>query len=301
MEKFYELIKSDTIRENCIKKNIKLSTIQCLFLVWISTGVPMEKKHKLYEEIMATMPEPEISKEIREDLDFQEGLYDILKNDMENEKKAAKRFMKDADKPVYQCLYDELEPLEKKIRFNTDFLEDEIEEDDREITNTRNHETACFSCAGELVCVSSYHGLIDSILTNDDIIKSAMIPTPFKSGDILCFDHFFKNKPCVYISNIITEKNTYNPMCVSVYICGTDGVLERYSIDYDKLTAYKGDLDKRSKILKVLSDFLKKKVNLETLLNAYLVHINRIHEMNVNRRDRLDCDYMKRIMELQEE
>lgn len=100
MKKFYDLIISEDIRKYCEETGYELDTMQCIKLVYDSITISLEERHHLYEEIMKTMPEPELTE--NQKAEYEKTAYEMLKEHIKLEKQAAEAFLKDADEPLYR-------------------------------------------------------------------------------------------------------------------------------------------------------------------------------------------------------
>ena len=61
MEKFYDLIPKQEVKEFCIETSYKLDSLQCIYLVWRNRELPIEIKHNLYCEIVSNMADKQVA------------------------------------------------------------------------------------------------------------------------------------------------------------------------------------------------------------------------------------------------
>ena len=273
MKKFYDLIESKDIGKHCEKIGYALDTLQCIKIVYNSTRISLEERHHLYEEIMETMPESFLPEDLKTEHD--KMLYKILKKHIKKEKQAAETFLKEAAKPIYQGLYyDEKKSLQEILDYCAEIVSPP---NNIKIYNTKTNEEAWFLTDGTLSSLDIYSEL-ECIFYECDI---PLLPHPFKRGDIVCFDNYLqKNQPCIFDSmhradedeNSIADETYANE-----YSCDyIHGRIEKGTIPYEELTYFTGEFKKKDEILKVLSDYFHEKIDIATLLNAYVIHLNKI-------------------------
>ena len=117
---------------------------------------------------------------------------------------------------------------------------------------------------------------------------------------VLCFDNYLqKDQPCIYVSMHEEDKNTIADFTYAdVYSCDyTKGIVNRGTIPCEELTTFKGEFEPKDEFLKVLSDYLKKKINVATLLNAYVIHLHRMQEKELSHYNCIERDYLKNVID----
>lgn len=295
MKKFYDLIESEAIKKHCVETNYELNTWQCLYIVWDNDRISLEKKHALYEEIMETMPEPQILKPCREYLETDEPVYKLLKEHIKKEKKEAEKFLKSADEPVYQCFYDEKETLKEKIKSHKKYLkEKEDKYEGFEVYNSKIKADAWITYDGKIGKLFDICTSFDDLINCEELSEYARIPVPFKYGDIVCYDYILdRKKLCIYVSEDedgYSESNLYTM---------EGGIVVREKRENKQLDFFNDTIGTEDKFITVLSDYLKKKIDVITLLNAYVICFNRAQEEEFERYIERDC--LKKVIGEEEE
>ena len=295
MKKFYDLIESEAIKKHCAETNYELNTWQCLYLVWNNDRISLEKKHALYEKIMETMPNPQIPETYREYLETNEPVYKLLKEHIKKEKKEAEKFLKSADEPVYQCFYDEKETLKEKIKSHKKYLkEKEDKYEGFEVYNSKIKADAWITYDGNIGKLYDIGTYFDDVINCEELSEYKRIPVPFKYGDIVCYDIFDEKKTCIYVSENEDDYNDSN-----LYII-EGGTVVRTKIENKQLNFFNGTTGSGDKFITVLSDYLKKKIDVITLLNAYVICFNRAKEEELGH-NCIGRDYLKKVIGEEEE
>lgn len=83
MEKFYDLIPKQEVKEFCQETNYKLDSLQCIYLVWRNKELPIDIKHNLYSEIMSDMEDRQVAYYHQPSV----SLFEALKEHMKLERK----------------------------------------------------------------------------------------------------------------------------------------------------------------------------------------------------------------------
>ena len=278
MKKFYGLIESESTRKYCEETGYVPDALQCIKLVYDSETLSLEEKHNLYKEIMKIMPEPELTEEQKAKYD--KTVYEMLKENIELEKQAAEAFLKDADEPVYKYDWHKSKMPLKSI------LADEIM---CLIYNTKLED----SCAWFLADGAINYISVDSDFA--DFFYNCTIPNfpgPFKRGDIVCYNYYGYNRPCV-VDSVDTDAIIYE-FEFSLQN-GIGHIANKAAVPCNDLTYFTDELKPNDKFLKVLSDYLCGKINVATLLNAYVVHLNRREANELNSSICIEKDYLSNI------
>ena len=278
MKKFYDLIESESTRKYCEEIGYVLDTMQCIKLVDDSETLSLEEKHLLYEEIMKTMPEPELTEDQK--AEYGKTVYEMLKENIELEKQAAEAFLKDADEPVYEGIWNQNKMPLKLVLDGVAM---------QEVYNTKlEYSYARFLADGTMNHISVDSDFVD-FFHNCTILN---LPGPFKRGDIVCYDYYDHNRPCV-VDSVDTDVIIYEFEFDLLH--GIGHIANKAAVPCNDLTYFTDELKPNDKFLKVLSDYLCGKINVATLLNAYVVHLNR-HEANkLNSSICIEKDYLSNI------
>lgn len=294
MKKFYNLIESELIKKHCVETNYELNTWQCIYLVWNNDKISLEEKHALYEEIMQTMPEPQIPETYREYLETDEPVYKLLKEHIKKEKKEAERFLKSAEEPVYEDYFCRKDTLKEMIRSHKKYLK-EIKDkyEGFDAFNRKTNTGAWITYDGKIGKLFEICTSFDEVIDCEELSEYARIPVPFKYGDIVCYDYMFdRKKICIYVSESeddCTESNLYT-------IEG--GIIVREKKENNQLNFFNGTIGSEYKFITVLSDYLKKKIDVISLLNAYIICFNRANEENFMRYNCMEKDCYKNLLDI---
>ena len=288
MKKFYNLIESETVRNRCEETCYELSTLQCLYLVWNNERISLEKKHALYEKIMQTMPEPEFPEECGE---YSETVYELLKEHIKKEKKAEQKFLKAADEPVYQVFYDEKETLKDKVKSHKRYLKDNDNKyEGFEVANSKIKECAWITYDGKIGKLYDTYTSFEYAFNCEELSEYTRLPSPFRYGDIVYYKEFDKKIPCIFISEVEDCCDDANLYCLD------KGIITKEQREIKELNILNGEIGAKNNFIKVMSDFLNKKIDVITLLNAYVICFNREQEKELCKYDCMEEDYIKNII-----
>jgi len=266
--KFYDLIPSEAIREHCKKIEYPLDALDCMYLVFKNKTKSVPEKHELYRKIMRVFPEPEFPKEIKsrlkEEHNCTSSWYEILEEHIETEDELLNRFTADAQEPVYFD-YDEYRTLEECIAY----AKEPIGTVDVENTKVKIQATVCGN--GNIY----FHAdtVFEEIISQE---YTCAFPVPFERGDILISSY---RELCVF--------DSFDPASalVTVYIRPYESeTFAKKQVENMTLNLFDGALDSKEKILRVLSDYLKGKIGVESLMNACVINA-KIHALNQTKQD----------------
>ena len=281
MEKFYDLIPSETIRNLCKEQKCELAALECLLLVNQCKKISLEEKHALYNEIMETMPEPDVPDDFRQQTNTELSLYEIVREYMRLEKADLENFLKDANEPVYG--YDRTTLSEAIANLDKTMF--------REIENNKIGYTATFLANGEIESIWT-HTYRPYTAIFDYIVE---LPVPFKKGDILGCCPTDKGYAYLCIFDSLVENNKRG--CAShanVYTVFTNGCgIQADIIPCSLLDYYAKELRPYEKIYKIISDYFKGEIDFEVFLNSYLILVKE-YEFKKERRLHLD-DYIEEL------
>ena len=190
-KKLCDLIRSDDIKRHCKKIGYVPDTLQCIELVFNSVDIPINERHRLYEEIMEAMPEPELPPESES---HDKTLYKLLKEHIKHEISAGEKFLKDRDKAVYQLSSDDDDPS-KLYNVIASAREGGAPRRAFTVYNTLIDDFAWFLPKG----IPSSFSVFDDFTFAFYKYDIAPLPLPFKSGDVLYYSPCGNSMiPCVF-------------------------------------------------------------------------------------------------------
>ena len=296
MKTFYNLIPSETTRKYCIKTNYKLSPLDCIILVHDCNKISLEKKHLLYNEIMKTMPEPELPQHMRDEIKSKLSLYKMLKQYMQREKKQARLFLEDAEDAFYSVISLKLCPLKDAM---DDWRKSFLFKSDGTacIDNQKKGLRAQFLPNGEMESIfvpTVYNTIFDF---------SAKLPHQFKRGDILLYKEFDYYHLCVFDSFNEGEEfaTVYKFDTVGGFLEASKKKLALSILEYDtkKPKDHCWHYSKfNKKAFKLLSDYFNGTISLETFLNAYSYAVKDVENEFV--RDHIYDEYVEEFIKQSE-
>ena len=216
----FRFIRSNAIKAYLKKINYSFSTPEAAYLIWQSQEIPLKEKFKAWEEVIAHLPNDSMPE--RMNMMEIKSVHDFLKEYMYIQNKWIEKFNCPVHE-VYSYQYHvrvylngkweylkkkNYEPVYSSLAECKRYLIDEINEylnaneiyDIYGITvrrhslkNSNHIIVAHMNVKLEILSIE----INDSIPDNEQKILSAFegmwfdIPTPFKSGDILCKGHFY--------------------------------------------------------------------------------------------------------------
>ena len=263
MEKFYDLIPSESVKKLSKEKRCELTPFDCILLVNQCKKLSIKEKHALYNEIIETMPEPDVLEAFLKETHTELSLYEIIREYMRLEKSDLEEFLKDADEPVYG--YDRTTLSEALA---------ELAKEDTSLTEIENHKIgyeAIFLDNGEIEhirnCLSYKERPYDRIFD-----YSVELAVPFKKGDLVYYS-FDNGHPCLCLFDSLAESNERGfASHANVYVfLSSDTGIHLDVVPCSSLDYYTKQLTYYEKSYKIVSDYFKGKIDFEVFFNSYLV------------------------------
>ncbi len=293
----YDIINSKAIGNYCREIKHKFNTEELAVLIYRNNKMSIEEKISKYQDLINNYPDMEVMERmnckhydsvkilIQEEINRLKTLYQNLIKEDENcvytwkeYNRSTKSFSRTDDiinnlrktyKEVYSEVKDYIEEYDDTISFSITkkfFNKDEIH--------------------AEYIVINKKSKLINIIKNTDNLSDLegifVNIPVPFKKGDILITNNYDENRIFVLEdltiwNKRITDKyfsrnlDTSDMMGNGYYLLDdTAEIVLDHKYDYDSFEFYEGILDGTNRILKLVSSFLKGKIdNFELLIKAY--------------------------------
>lgn len=293
----YSFFNSKDVAEYLKTIDYHFSSLECAYIIWQCKHASVEEKHAAYKELIAYMPDCKI--EETEFSDSHESLHKFLEAYMSAEKKLIERFYEDEMRAVYTYdwylngtndwlrdnlfrrydFYSSYEKCKASIKeYSTEdvvllhvskkWLDDELSEIVAHITPT-----------GTLIQISESFMYDDEkeILENVFRCLAFDIPVPFKRGDILqlntglfpCnhYAKYFVLDACKAAPNADDDAPNMLAYC---YCTDENGkLINNHVSTYLNCEFLSTELPKDEKVLRILSDLIKRNADETELLNAY--------------------------------
>ena len=277
-------IKSRTMREHLEKIGYEFSSIECAKLAYLSREIPIEERHKVWQEIIDTMPDYYEDEYFNEDM----GLHEVLRRHMEYENMLLQRFLEPDENDVYQfwsVCDDGYAGHEGGFYRTADecfsaAMSCECEDDHGlpviiSITLTRISDKSFQICAeytpDHRICwISSYTSSGEEIELYDCCFQFTRVafPTPFKKGDLL-YDvrYIYPERGLMVFERIDPYKNfLHNAVGYKIYLDWIS-MTESSSLH---LEYYDGDrFAGVDRTLLYVSKYFRGEISLSDLMNRY--------------------------------
>ena len=294
-------VNSKDIKQYLIDTNYEFSTAEAAWLVYQCYKSTLQEKIDAWNEIINTMPDQSVNsfhfdKEV-------ESIHKMIKDYIEMKNETLKMFLDEAPKRFYQYLvvydntYDHFDNSAPSSSYDKCYhqLIDEMNEDDEDDIQSgyiRQYEIdryyyieAHYNRAGGILDVSipASYAIFDWNITDFFNCLWFHFPAPFKEGDII-YDPFHPNRcdcpgPVVMtgITPMYYEKDgrdhaDTSDMIVTGYFQDKESgtiyheVTDNY-MDYEYYPAEK--LIEKRRILKSLSNYIKKEISIELFIKSY--------------------------------
>lgn len=304
----YSYLNSPDVAEHCRKLNHSFNALESAFIVNDCRSVNIEEKHRLYSEIMNTMPDVTIRKHLYDE-DNDPSFYNHLRKEIEREKSLLFRFIYGENNAVYT------------FRFYDPEGEDSIRDD--EIYSSYNNAMAAakkhqkkserryiylitmkiLNQEDRLICILNNDLDICFIQTASEPLLNQFwvyIPTPFQKGDLLCGVGGSFAYPVLESSRVMvltdlaywrrkrdSEPNEYiktgadssDMTAYGYWLDGRGYIYDECIHAYHNLQYYRGEIHPRKcirysgytkdlRLLKAISAYMKGKINVNMLLIA---------------------------------
>ncbi len=299
----YRFLNSADIARHCQKIQHRFSPLGTAYLVWKSKKHTISEKHQAYWEIIGTSPNVVISHNLRGNPGYHPKLHDFLKQYMELENQLLAAFYAEAPNTVYtyhhySCaqesavkspLYSSLDDCIHAAKGHAGNMTDAWISIYKQKLSGRGYKD------GQVIIADmtpDYSGIAqlwqegDGLFTNVemDILYTFayfwfQIPTPFQRGDIvwdteskipfvLDFVCYQEADPCS-IARWEREGDETDMTASGYFIEESGQVFHNVRDNYLSLEYYPKKPEGAKRILKALSSYLKKEIDLALLLNIY--------------------------------
>ena len=304
----YSYLNSKDVEAHCRSTGHKFSSLESCFIINSCYSISVEEKHRLFSEIMETMPDSQLSARMAEYLGYT-SFYTALRKTIEAENEYISALKKGGSDMVYTYKFrneDMDDHYECRMIFadydtalNSLMNDKKSEMEDEPYLeyfgvlkmhklNSSKHVTADIDKNGNIISIYGY-------LTDDEAEADAdedrsifdwcwvYIPVPFKEGDILrCADksHFRRGKMVLtsvcywHRDDEEMERRTayWDAMDMTAYGCWVDDTGHLYDEcvhDYHNLEYVTEELHGNDRILKALGACKKGEINESMLIVAY--------------------------------
>lgn len=296
----YRFINSRDVAIYLKKINYKFSPLEMAWIIWHCEDATVKEKHDAWRELIEATKDCEIPK--RMNCSHYDSLHDFIKKYMSIEDKVIENFRKDNGLFIYETNYfeekpwiDESSPFSKFDICLENGLKDleyyDCPKDytvrikkickDSDSDGTYEYKVyATFNYDGELLNIT-FNRKVD--IFDEDLVLAFegmwfSIPTPFKLGDIVIDVNDKRSMgPFVleetvsnYKTDFMIKDGDISDMDAWGYFLHEDGDIYRDQMDnYLDLEYYKSPLVGNLRILKCVSSYLKKAINIDEALRYY--------------------------------
>ena len=275
--------------------NYQFSSLEAAFLIWQSHKISLEAKHNAWKELIHTMSDCIVPSRS----DEKKRLHSCLEKYIDLQNRLLKQFMENSADYIYHyrflLTHSDNEWREDKVYYPD--YQSCLEAYNQEFVDSRFHcEIIRERTRGDrkdTMILHIYNGRVImgikafDLTENDDEIDRFFeefwidIPTPFKKGDVLvspygpyggtfCYDNCKNPFVLTYICNWENKRRFYD--CTDMTANGyfMDKTLFAECIhNYLDLEYYRGQFQGRLRTLAALSNYMKSKIDICLLLNAY--------------------------------
>ncbi len=297
----YDLINSKAIRNYCRKIKYQFNTEELAVLVYRNKTMNIEEKIAKYQDLINNYPDMEVIERINC------NHYGSVKTLIQNEIDRIKSLYDDFVKEEKNCIYawDEYNRSTKSYSRTNDVINNlkstykEVYTEVRDYINeyddtisfniTKKYLDKDGSICANYIVIDKNPKLVEINREYEDLpdIEGIFvnIPVPFKKGDVLVNKilpdlsekHIFVlNSLTVWnkrmLENFFTRNLDTSDMSGNGYYLDdvTHQVILDHVLDYDAFEFYDGELEGENRILKLISSFLKGKIdNLELFIKSY--------------------------------
>lgn len=314
----YKLINSKSVGEHLETIKYEFNSIEAAFLIWYSKKITVKEKHALWNELIETMPDCPIEK--RPNTVPQNSLHEFLQKYMAVENSIVEHFYRKEDNSFYTFDFycegdgdwcedngifinadDCVSGLKKAFEYNPDCI--------RLIKKYMNEQESYIKIflnpSKEIVTVDEWGTLNDA---DQDIYVGVFdgfwleFPLPFKKGDILQYSkcpydvyakgHLDRSAIVLeddllrseYLRSICQKSGDTSDMNVYGIFCNGDGKFyhecEPTYLDFELQYEPLNDCEKG---MIPLSNYLKGKISVDILCNAYHVILSELHSNNIRK------------------
>ena len=302
----YSYLNSPDVAEHCRKLNHPFNALESAFIVNDCRSINIEEKHRLYSEIIKTMPDVTIQKHLSDD-DNDPSFFNHLRKEIEREKSLLLRFMNGENNAVYTFSF--YDPNDE------DHTRDDViySSYKNAIAAVKKHQTQRKRLYTYLITMKKLdqEDWLTCILNNDlDIcfIQTTFerlldqfwvyIPTPFQKGDLLCgvggsfIYPVMESNRAMVLTELASWNSNREPDRIERLKKSADSSdmtaygywLDRYGEvyfecihAYHNLRYYRGDLQPKdidgwfisdNRLLKAIGSFLKGEIEIDMLISA---------------------------------
>jgi hypothetical protein len=294
----YDFFNSPDIAGHCKEIERVWNILEMAVIVNMSHR-PMAEKHMAYRELLSTQEDMTLLKSLHHD--GGESVHKYLRKFLEFEERNTEYFLTPDPGAVYH-----LEVLEKdSSNMYDDGLYSSFDNAVRQVEERHEHGniervlvTRRVLDAGEKVEGVSFHVSLDGELLelwrsrifedNDEEVRHFFedfyidVPAPFQKGDILKSRGFgfYNSHSGIGVLNHLDRNHPHDPnrlarclqygdtsdMYAAVYYMSNDGFLWHDRFPYTDLAYYKGEFEGTDRLLKYVSRYLKRELDLPNLL-----------------------------------
>ena len=315
----FKFVNSKDIREHLRNMDYSFSSIEAAWLIWQSKYTSLNEKHEAWRELIETMPDCEI--EERLNAKARPSLHEFLKELMAFENRCIESLKKEEPYCVfsYKCKLPGEKDWENSFKgMCPDFYEclESASEACKAFTGSEDISNCLIRISknwfdgtdwcieaeltpdGEIIEILNYGGLTDEEL---DLISDEFdgmwfdFPNPFKKGDIIYNPKNGDESICLIEHEIPWKKGVevwkkngdYSDMLVDgIFQYENGSVYHECEFSYMDYEYYREPFTDKKRVLKAISNYLKGKITLDILLNAYHIilmeeQINDVRPWNI--------------------
>lgn len=299
----FRFINSKDIREHLTKIDYQFNSLETAWLIYQCNSCTMSEKHKAWNELIAEMPDCEMPE--RNNCRYQKSLYEFLKRYMQIQNEQYDTFTKEETGVVYQyqfyCKgdYSWCEEYDSIFATEADCWR-EIEEDmdldiERIIIRKKyigksNYISVEYRPDRAIVAVDSNNlNKEESEIINESFEGLWFdFPVPFEKGDIVMerllpgpYERVAERGAFVINGmtpwdekrkDMLRKGNLGDTSDMNAWGCFQDAdgrIFSEVMYNYMDLEYYEGPIEGRLRLLKAISSYLKKKIDLTMLLTTY--------------------------------
>ena len=309
----YSFLNSKDIERHCRDIQYTFDPVACAYLISQSENYPIEEKHKTNRELMNAT----------DNVSMDNGrfyLHDFLNRYIEVEHKLLNQFYEDTPAAIYQysTIWDDGQIEEGDDSYYLTYndcmqariKDDWFEKDDviktivsKNWPSDKDRTDAKWITAKllpDISGISMINGNLYQMLSQDELRTFTMfetlrpnIPIPFQKGDIVYIpcreDFLFRSFYPPFVFDKLCTLTENSDQFAAGYFLSKDGqisykYIEREFTDCLLMEHYPEELSGRERVLKAVSNYIKKEIDISLLLNAYQIILDeeRLREQRGN-------------------
>ena len=300
----YYLINSKAIENYCRKIKYKFNIEELAVLIYRNNKMDIKEKIAKYQDLIDNYEDMEVIERIN--CKHYDSAKEMIKNEINRLKNVYKKFISDDENCVYT--WEEYNKTTKSYSKNYEIIDNlkrTFEETYKDVVDYINEydDTISFTITKKYFgkkerLIYSYYNVINKkpvlikIYEENDIYLDinniyVYMPTPFKRGDILIANSMsangYENNEDIFVLNYLSSwRENIKEYLARGNHDSSDMVGYGYFLyenetkiiydnkwDYDSFEYYEGELKRNNRILKAISSFLKKEIDVELFLHAY--------------------------------